>query len=63
MCQAQEPGRKDGGGSLQGLIQRAVETALCGWEELPDDWITTATVNMKTGREVFSMSSEKRTDE
>ena len=37
------------------------EQARGGCEELPDDWITTATVIRETDREVFGASSGQRT--
>ena len=36
--------------------------ALCGHEELPGDWVTTATVIRETGREVSGVSSGQRTE-
>ena len=44
-------------------LQVAVETGSRGREELPDGWVTIATVIRETGREVFDVTSGQRTDD
>ena len=40
-----------------------MKQGLGGCEELPDDWVTTATSIRETGREVFCVSSGQKTDD
>ena len=44
-------------------FRERLSQALGACEELPDDWVAMATVIRQTGREVFGVSSEQRTDD
>ena len=43
-------------------FRKRLRQALSGLEEMPNDWVTTATGIRETGRDMFGVSSGQRTD-